>query len=89
MRRLNATSRFRKDSARLERRGLSLEKMLRIVREIRLTGSPPVSTRPHILIGDWAGHLECQIAPDWLLIYQVDDNEVLLHRTGTHSDLFG
>lgn len=63
--------------------------MFAIVRDIRLRGAPSTSTRPHLLSGDGAGYLECHIAPDWLLIYQVDDDEVRLLRTGTHSDLFG
>ena len=43
------------------------------------------------LSGDWVGHRECHIQPDWLLVYRYD-NDVLvltLSRTGTHSDLFG
>jgi mRNA interferase YafQ len=38
---------------------------------------------------DWAGHMECHVAPDWLLVYQVDEREVRLIRTGSHADLFG
>ncbi|MGD0023228.1 MAG: type II toxin-antitoxin system YafQ family toxin [Xanthobacteraceae bacterium] len=44
--------------------------------------------RPHPLKGDWKGYWECHISPDWLLIYKVTDEEVLLARTGTHADLF-
>jgi len=47
-----------------------------------------VSTRSHPLKGEWKGHWECHIAPDWLLIYKLSENEVVLARTGTHSDLF-
>jgi len=52
-------------------------------------GAPPESARPHRLVGSWTSHLECHIGYDWLLIYQVDEEEVRLYRTGTHSDLFG
>nr|WP_245258374.1 type II toxin-antitoxin system YafQ family toxin [Rhodopseudomonas palustris] len=48
---------------------------------------PPVC-RPHALKGPWTGYLECHIGPDWLLIYRLTPEEVLLARTGTHSDLF-
>jgi len=41
------------------------------------------------LSGEWKGVSECHIDPDWLLIYDVTPDEVLLIRTGTHSDLFG
>lgn len=48
------------------------------------------SPRPiaHQLSGEWKGVWECHIEPDWLLIYSVTPNEVVLIRTGTHSDLF-
>lgn len=43
----------------------------------------------HPLKGEWAGHRECHLKPDWLLIYRVEGNEITFERTGTHSDLFG
>ncbi|GHU91775.1 hypothetical protein FACS1894202_13800 [Clostridia bacterium] len=48
------------------------------------------SNDDHELTGDWIGHRECHIQPDWLLIYRIEgDNLILvLSRTGTHSDLF-
>ena len=46
--------------------------------------------KDHALIGNYKGCRECHIKPDWLLIYEVFENEniILFHRTGTHSDLF-
>ena len=46
--------------------------------------------RDHSLTGDYIGFRECHIQPDWLLVYRVDDEELMLFlsRTGTHSDLF-
>jgi mRNA interferase YafQ len=41
-----------------------------------------------LLTGEWGGVWECHIEPDWLLIYEVTDREVILIRTGTHSELF-
>lgn len=49
----------------------------------------PSGLQPHLLRGEWAGHWECHIKPDWLLVYQITDDEVVLVRTGTHADLFG
>ncbi len=40
------------------------------------------------LSGEWGGVWECHLEPDWLLIYDVSDEEVLLIRTGTHADFF-
>ena len=45
--------------------------------------------RPHKLKGEWDSFHECHITPDWLLIYLVTDDRLILVRTGTHSDLFG
>lgn len=52
------------------------------------TGTLPPAYYPHRLRGEWKGVWECHIEPDWLLIYDVTDKEVLLIRTGTHADLF-
>ncbi len=54
-------------------------------------GEPlPESYRDHVLLGRWAGYRECHIQPDWLLIYRIDENVLVLtlSRTGSHSDLF-
>ncbi len=50
----------------------------------------PDKNRDHPLIGTFAGSRECHITPDWLLVYEIDDGELLLYltRTGSHSDLF-
>jgi len=46
--------------------------------------------RDHALVGNWKGYRECHITPDWLLIYKIEANILILtlQRTGTHSDLF-
>ena len=89
MRAAIATSRFRRDVKRLKKRGADLTRLMKIIDAIQSNGAPPLAARPHVLLGAWAGHFECHVAPDWLLIYQVDPEEVRLYRTGTHSDLFG
>jgi len=50
----------------------------------------PERHRDHMLAGDWRGHRECHVTPDWLLIYRIDEGVLVLTltRTGTHSDLF-
>ena len=50
----------------------------------------PYKYRDHSLSGDYDGHRECHITPDWLLIYKIEHNilTLTLTRTGTHSDLF-
>lgn len=42
----------------------------------------------HVLAGDWADHRECHVGGDFLLIYQVDGNQINFVRAGSHADLF-
>jgi mRNA interferase YafQ len=86
--RLSQTSQFKKDIKRLQKRGKDLAK-IKVVIDLLLAQKPlPEKNRDHHLGGNWAGHRDCHIEPDWLLIYKVLDDEVRLERTGTHSDLF-
>ena len=83
------TSAFKKDYKRAKKRGLDLSKLQRVV-ELHANGtSLPESLRDHALTGNWANHRECHIAPDWLLIYQIYEDVLVLEltRTGSHSDL--
>jgi mRNA interferase YafQ len=88
MKELRLTGAFKKDLKRIAKRGYDRERLDLIVQALRQGHSLPQSVQPHSLKGEWKGHLECHIAPDWLLIYKVSDTEVVLFRTGTHSDLF-
>ncbi|MEG0378793.1 MAG: type II toxin-antitoxin system YafQ family toxin, partial [Eubacterium sp.] len=49
----------------------------------------PDKQRDHCLTGNWAGHRECHLQPDWLLLYQINNGLIIFERTGSHSDLFG
>ena len=51
----------------------------------------PEKNKDHALTGNWVGHRECHIQPDWLLVYRMENDLLVLTlaRTGTHSDLFG
>ncbi len=55
------------------------------------TGELPEEYRPHKLVGKYSGKWECHIEPDWLLVWDKNDSELilLLLDTGTHSDIFG
>ena len=85
------TTVFRKDYKKAKKRRLPLEKLKEVV-DLLAMGQPlPERNRDHALTGDWVGHRECYIQPDWLLIYRVEEDVLVLtmHRTGTHSELFG
>ena len=84
------SAQFRKDYKLMKKRGLPLDLLHDIVERLR-SGLPlPERCRDHALIGDYDGFRECHIRPDWLLIYEISDSELILYltRTGTHSDLF-
>jgi mRNA interferase YafQ len=88
MRRITQRTQFRNDLKRQKRRGKDLEELIAAVELLAETGTLAEGYRPHRLTGEWRGVWECHIEPDWLLIYEVTAAEVLLIRTGTHSDLF-
>jgi mRNA interferase YafQ len=88
MRRITQRKQFRDDLKRQKRRGKNLEELISVVELLGELGKLPEEYRPHKLSGEWKGVWECHVEPDWLLIYDVTSVEVLLIRTGSHSDLF-
>ncbi len=88
MRRITQRMQFRNDLKRLKRRGKDIKELIAAVELLAENGLLPGAYRPHKLSGEWKGVWECHIEPDWLLIYEVTPIEVLLIRTGSHSDLF-
>lgn len=83
-----ATSQFRKDYKRAIKRGKDIAKLDDIIRKLA-TGEPlDIRHRDHALVGNWASFRECHIEPDWLLIYRIETDVLVLTlvRTGTHGD---
>lgn len=83
-------SSFKKDYKLIKKRGYDLQK-LELILSLLISQQPlPPSHKDHNLIGNYVGCRECHITPDWLLVYEVNESELILHllRTGTHSDLF-
>jgi mRNA interferase YafQ len=88
MKTLSVTNAFKKDAATVAKRGYNRSKLDALVRML-VAGEPlPARCRAHKLSGNWNNLWECHGGPNWLLIYEVTDSGVTLHRTGTHSDLF-
>jgi len=87
---LKKTTQFRKDLKRVVKRRLNIDLLDDIVQKLRERETLDPKHRDHALAGDYTGFRECHIQPDWLLIYMVDDENLILtaSRTGTHSDLF-
>lgn len=81
---------FKKDFKRIKKRGYDISRLEKIVELLANEVQLPEQFKDHNLSGNYNGFRECHIAPDWLLIYQVNNNELVLvlSRTGLHSDLF-
>ena len=81
---------FRKDFKRIVKRGYDVRLLENVITQLANQQQLPAQYKDHQLAGDYAGCRECHITPDWLLIYQISDNQLILYltRTGTHSDLF-
>jgi len=84
------SAKFKRDRKRIVKRGKDLGRLIMVIQTILEEKPLPPRHRNHLLVGNWKGFYECHIEPDWLLIYQVDDDNKTLSlvRTGTHSDLF-
>ena len=80
-----------RDAKRMKRRGKDLSKLSAILDVLASGGPLPARNRDHALSGNRAGCRECHIEPDWLLVYRIERDALILVaiETGTHSDLFG
>lgn len=70
------------------KRGKKFKEFKEVIRKIAAEEVLEAKYRDHVLVGQYKGTRECHIEPDWLLIYDVAESELILIRTGTHSDLF-
>lgn len=84
------SNRFKKDYKLMMKRNVNSKEFEFVVNELINERPLDEKYRDHNLEGNWKGFRECHINPDWLLIYQIDNNDLILTlaRTGTHSDLF-
>ena len=84
------TTQFKKDHKLAKRRRLDINLLKEIISKLANGDPLEPKHKDHPLSGNWAGHRECHIQPDWLLVYRYEDDVLVLTltRTGTHSDLF-
>lgn len=91
------TTQFKKDFKLAMKRVLKIELLEDVIAALAMGETLPEKHKDHALTGNWVGHRECHVLPDWLLIYRIEDEVLVLTlaragtlaRTGTHSDLFG
>ena len=81
---------FKKQLKKVIKQGKNIDKLLKVVELLSNGETLDVKYKDHPLSGNWIGHRECHIQPDWLLIYRYEEDVLVLTltRTGTHSDLF-
>ena len=84
------TNQYKKDVKLAKKRNYKMEELYSVVS--KLANDEPLEEKyhDHALEGNWIGHRELHIRPDWLLIYRKKDDLLILElsRTGSHSDLF-
>ena len=81
-------SQFKKDYKRCVRRGYEIEKLHNVIRSLASEKGLETRYRDHALLGEYKDCRECHIGPDWVLIYLLNETDLVLVRTGSHSDLF-
>lgn len=84
------TSQFKKDLKLAQKQNKELDKLFEVVNILADGGTLDAKYRDHDLSGNYKGTRECHIEPDWLLVYEIRDEVLvlMLYRLGTHSALF-
>mgnify|MGYP000930386621 CR=1 FL=1 len=90
MLKIRYSSRFKKDFKAIVKRGYDVKLLEEVLNLLVQEKALPQNYLDHPLTAYYAGHRECHITPDWLLIYKIEKDILILSltRTGTHSDLF-
>ena len=90
MKSLKASSQFKKDYKRFRNNPKKVKKLFEILNLLKCEATIPEAYRPHLLTGNYAGHMECHIEGDFLLIwFDPNTDQIDLVRLGSHSELFG
>ncbi len=84
------TNQFKKDLKLAKKQGKDLDKLFEVINILANGEKLDTKFKDHDLSGSYKGTRECHIEPDWLLIYEIDNNALILmlYRLGTHSELF-
>ncbi|MGL4484150.1 MAG: type II toxin-antitoxin system YafQ family toxin [Anaerovoracaceae bacterium] len=85
-----SSAKFKRDLKLIIKRGYNVSLLNEVVSKLANDEILPEKYRDHPLKGKYESCRECHITPDWLLIYELENEELILYltRTGTHSDLF-
>jgi mRNA interferase YafQ len=80
-------AKFKKDFKKIKKQGADLEKLKKVMEKLQRQETLEKKHRDHDLIGNWNGFRECHIENDWLLIYKIEEDQIIFARTGSHSEL--
>ena len=79
---------FKKDVKLVKKRGLDTAPLSAVMLLIMQEQPLEEKHKNHKLVGNWKGRWDCHVAPDWLLLYRIEGDDVIFERTGRHTDLF-
>ena len=85
---IHYTTQFKKDYKRIKKQNKDLSKLRTVLEKLADGQLLEPKYHDHQLSGNWKGHRDCHIEPDWILIYRITVHDLFLERTGSHSDLF-
>ncbi|MCD4692150.1 MAG: type II toxin-antitoxin system YafQ family toxin [Calditrichales bacterium] len=82
------TTQFKKDYKRIKKQNKNLQKLRVVINKLTIEEKLDLKYKDHSLTGSLKGYRDCHIEPDWLLLYKLSGDTLLLERTGSHSELF-
>ncbi|MCM1252632.1 MAG: type II toxin-antitoxin system YafQ family toxin [Clostridium sp.] len=85
---ITPTGKFKKDYKLCKKRGCNMELLKEIIDTLAIPEELSPKYDDHNLKGNYKNKRECHITPDWLLVYRIEGDRLMLYRTGTHADLF-
>lgn len=88
MRSIFWTNQFKKDFKRAQKQAKDIKALKNVITLLAGGEKLPEKYKDHLLRGQWTHHRDCHIKSDWVLIYRIDGNSLILERMGSHSELF-
>lgn len=85
---LTYSNQFKKDARKAKKQHKNLDLVTDIASMLMQNQAIPIKFKDHVLVGNYVGHREVHLEPDWLLIYKISQDELRLVRLGSHSELF-
>ena len=80
---VKTTTQFKNDFKLAKKRGLKMELLREVITVLAMGETLPEKNKDHALTGNWIGHRECHILPNWLLVYRLEDEVVVLTLSRT------